>query len=280
MRNKQEAAVKSERADHPVWWAALQGLAARRELIWYLTVDALKKQFSGSVLGLGWVLIKPLFLVGLYAFVFTVVFHPAQDNGQGHAYWVVLLTGLAPWLLLAEPLTAASSAISANAPLLNKVVFPTEVFPICRVLSAAVSGLAVLVVLTAILAWKGTLGLWAVLMPAALLLQLVYVMGLAWGIAAVCVTVPDFRQALPFLLNIWMFASPVVYLPSMVPQGWSWIGQVNPMWAVIGIYRSLLLDNQSPVPTQVGLLVVWSLAMFMCGYLVFLKRRAMFADLV
>jgi ABC-type polysaccharide/polyol phosphate export permease len=255
-------------------------LAARRELIWYLTVDALKKQFSGSVLGLWWVFIKPLFLVGLYAFVFTVVFHPAQDNGQGHAYWIVLLTGLTPWLLLAEPLTAASGAIAANAPLLNKVVFPTEVFPICRVLSSAMSGLAVLVVLTAILAWTGTLGLWALLMPAAVLIQLMYVMGMAWTLAAVCVTVPDFRQALPFLLNIWMFASPVVYLPSMVPQGWSWIREVNPMWTVIGIYRSLLLDNQPPAPAQVGLLALWAVVTFVVGYLVFLKRRSVFADLL
>lgn len=275
-----EVSVRFNQVGHAAWWAALRGLGARRELIWYLTVDALKKQFSGSVLGLWWVFIKPLFLIGLYAFVFTVVFHPVQGNAQGHAYWVVLLTGLAPWLLLAEPLTAAAGAISANAPLLNKVVFPTEVFPICRVLSSAMSGLAVLVVLTAILAWNGTLGLWGLLMPAAVIIQLMYVMGMAWSLAAVCVTVPDFRQALPFLLNIWMFASPVVYLPSMVPQGWSWIGQVNPMWAGIGIYRSLLLDNQAPAPAQVVLLTVWAVVTFVGGYLVFLKRRSMFADLV
>lgn len=261
-------------------WSALKNLTARRELIWYLTVDALKKQFSGSVLGLWWVLIKPLFLVGLYAFVFTVVFHPVQGNGQGHAYWIVLLTGLAPWLLLAEPLTAASGAIAANAPLLNKVVFPTEVFPVCRVLSAAMSGLAVLVVLTGVLAWEGTLGLWAWALPVAILIQLIYVMGLAWSLAAVCVTVPDFRQALPFLLNIWMFASPVVYLPAMVPEGWAWIGQLNPMWTVIGIYRSLLLDNLPPAPGQVGLVAAWAAVTFVGGYLVFLKRRSMFADLV
>lgn len=272
--------VTSGTVDRPAWWGALKSLAARRELIWYLTLDALKKQFSGSALGLWWVLIKPLFLVGLYAFVFTVVFHPAQGSGQGHAYWIVLLTGLAPWLLLAEPVTSAASAIAANAPLLNKVVFPTEVFPICRVLSAAVSGLAVLVLLSAVLAWKGLLGLWAMALPVAVLIQLAYVMGLAWSLAAVCVTVPDFRQALPFLLNIWMFASPVVYLPAMVPEGWSWIGQVNPMWTVIGIYRSLLLDNLPPAPGQIGLLALWAAVTFVGGYAVFLKRRAMFADLV
>ena len=270
----------TQAADRLHWWSALKSLAARRELIWYLTVDAMKKQFSGSILGLWWMLIKPMFLVGLYAFVFTVVFHPAQGRPADHAYWIVLLTGLAPWLLLAEPLVAASSAIAANAPLLNKVLFPTEVFPICRVLSAAMSGLAVLVVLAAVLAWNGQLGLWVWALPIALLVQLIYVMGLGWSLAAVCVTVPDFRQALPFLLNIWMFASPVVYLPAMVPEGWAWIGQINPMWTVIGIYRSLLLDNAPPPPWQVALLMGWAVVTFVGGYVVFLKRRAMFADLV
>lgn len=267
-------------ASTPTFFSALKGLGRRRELIWYLTVDALRKQFSGSVLGLWWVLIKPLFLVGLYAFIFTVVFHPAQGAAQGQAYWIVLLTGLAPWLLLAEPLTAASGAIAANAPLLNKVVFPTEVFPVCRVLSAATSGLAVLAVLMMVLAWKGALGVWAWTMPVAILVQVIYVMGLAWGLAAVCVTVPDFRQALPFALNIWMFASPVVYMPAMVPEGWSWLGEINPMWAVIGLYRSLLLDNAPPALGQVAVLSVWAVVSFVGGYLVFLKRRAMFADLV
>ncbi len=262
-------------------WSALIGLWRRRELIWFLTLDALRKQVPGAVLGLWWLLVKPLLVVGLYAFVFTVVFRPAQGSAVGaHDYIVILLSGMVPWLLLSEPLIAASGSIASNAPLLNKVMFPVEVFPVSRVLGALVPGLVMLGAVSAILLQQGRLGGWAGAVLLAVLVEMIFVMGLAWGVAAVCVTVPDFRQALPFLLNVWFFASPVVYLPAMVPVEWVWLTQFNPMWPVIGVFRSLLMENVLPSAGQVGIMSLWAGGSFLGGYLLFLKRRAMFADLV
>ncbi len=259
----------------------LKSLGRRHELIWLLTVDALRKQFAGSVLGLWWVLAKPFLLVGLYAFLFLGIFKPAVSPGlDGPEYLLLLLTGMGPWLLLAEPLTAASGAIAANTPLVTRVVFPTEVLPVCRVLGAAVSGCATLLFLGVLLAYQGRLGLWAAAVPAAVFVQLLFVMGLAWVLATVCVSLPDFAQALPFSLNVWLFLSPVVYTPDMLPAGWRWITALNPMSHVIAIYRALLLGNTAPDLTQVLTVSIVAIMSFLGGYVIFMKRRAILADLV
>lgn len=261
--------------------ASFTGLVRRHELIWVLTLDALRKQFAGAVLGLWWAILKPLLLLGLYAFLFMVIFRPTLGSAvDERQYPLLMLSGLVPWLLLAEPLAAASGAIAANTPLLTKVAFPMEVLPVSRVLSGAASGSVGLLLLIVVLAYQGHLGFWAMAVPLLLVLQLVFVMGLAWITAAVCVTVPDFSQGLPFLLNVWMLLSPVVYSPEMVPANWAWIVAVNPMSHAITLYRTLLLNNSAPETVQVLILTACSLASFWGGFLIFMKRRALFADAV
>lgn len=259
----------------------LRNLGRRHELIWLLTLDALRKQFAGSILGLGWVLLKPMLLVGIYALLFTTIFRPAVSPGSGDIpYLLVLLSGVVPWLLLAEPLAAAAGSIATNAPLLTKVLFPTEVLPVSRVLASSVSGCVALLLLMAMLAWQGRADAWWAALPAVMALQLLFVLGLGWMAAALSVTFPDFSQALPFLLNLWMLLSPVVYSPEMLPPAWRAVAEVNPMWHVIGLYRSLLLDQAAPAVGHLAVFSVWAVACFLGGYLMFMKRRTMFADVI
>lgn len=259
----------------------LMSLASRHELIWLLTVDTLKKQFTGSVLGVWWVLLRPIWLVGLYGFVFVMVFKPVSGPSFSTMdYLLLLLTGMGPWLLLAEPLASASGSIAANTPLVTRVVFPTEVLPVCRALGSTISGCATLVLALGLLACQGRIGMWSAAVPMVVLVQLLFVMGLAWGLATVCVSIPDLAQGLPFLLNGWLFLSPVVYTKSMVPSDWLWVSELNPMTHTIAIYRSLLLSNSPPDAFPLIALSVCAIVSFFGGYSLFMKRRMFLADLV
>jgi len=262
-------------------FAGWQGVGRRFELIWLLTRDALRKQFAGSLLGLWWAILKPVLLVSVYAFLVLSVFRPSAGAGSNPAdYILILMSGMAPWLLLAEPLAAASVSLATNTPLLTKVLFPIEVLPVSRVLAAVVSGGTALLLLVVFLGMQGRLGLWAVVVPVAVMLQVLFVLGLGWLIAAVAVTLPDVIHALPFLLNLWMLLSPVLYSPEMVPSGLGWLGIVNPMWPTIAVYRSLLLDNAAPDPAHLAIMGGWAAASFLIGYVIFMKRRTMFADVI
>lgn len=259
----------------------MRGIERRSELIWLLTRDALRKQFAGSVLGIWWAVVKPILLVGVYGFLVLGVFRPTIGSASDpNGYLFFVMSGMAPWLLLAEPLTAAAGSLSINTPLLTKVLFPIEVLPVARILAAAVSGGMALLLLLVLLGAQGRLGIWAVVLPGIVLVQLIFVLGLGWFAAAVSVTLPDITHALPFLLNIWMLLSPVLYSPDMLPHGWGWLGMINPMWPIIAVYRSLLIDNAAPDPMHVAAIGVWMVSSVCIGYTVFIKRRAMFSDMI
>jgi ABC-type polysaccharide/polyol phosphate export permease len=256
-------------------------IARHAELIWFLTRDVLRKQFAGALLGLWWALLKPVCLVGVYSFVVLSVFRPSLESGLTPAgYLLLVLSGMGPWLLLAEPVAAAAGSIAANTPLLAKVLFPLEVLPVSRVLAAAISGAAAVLMLAAWLGVDGRLGLWAAAVPLVVLLQMLFVLGLGWAVAAATVTLPDVTHGLPFALNLWMLLSPVLYSPEMVPPDWSWLARANPMWPTIAVYRSLLLDNRAPDPVHLAVMGGWAAASLVIGYALFMQRRKMFADMI
>jgi len=261
----------------------MRGPVIRRhfELIWLLTRDMLRKEFAGSVLGIWWVVLKPVLLVGIYSLVVMSVFKPSPGSGLTHTgYLLLVLSGMGPWLLMAESVSAAAGSIAANTPLLTKVLFPIEVLPASRVVAAAVSGAAAVLLLIAWLAVEGRLGFWATAVPVVMVLQMIFALGIGWFVAAVAVTFPDVIHALPFGLNLWMLLSPVLYSPAMVPPGWSWLAHVNPMWPTIAVYRSLLLDNAAPDPVHLAVMGGWAVASVLIGYTVFMKRRTMFEELI
>lgn len=257
------------------------GIGRRSELVRLLIRDTLRRQFAGSALGIWWVVLKPVLLVGVYSLVVLSVFRPSLDSGLTQAsYLLLVMSGMGPWLLTAEAVAAAAGSIVANTPLLTKVVFPIEVLPVSRVIAAAASGVAAVLLLTAWLAVEGRLGLWAAAVPAVMALQMVFVLGAGWFVAAIAVTFPDVTHALPFALNLWMLLSPVLYGPGMVPPGWSWLAHVNPMWPTIAVYRSLLLDNAAPDPVHLAVMGSWAAASALIGYAIFMKRRTMFEEAI
>lgn len=262
----------------PSYWQSLAGLARRRELIWMLTLDELRRRYAGSVLGWAWVIVKPLLLLGLYVFVFGVVFEARSGSVNPSHYPIVIITGLIPWLLFAEAMASSASALTAHTNIVTKVVFPIEVLPVCHVLGVTLSWLFSVLVLVGIVVAAQGIGSAIVWFPVLLLLQVLLTIGLAWIVSTISVTVKDLSAAMPFLLTIWMFLSPVVYTQEMLPAHYAWILKFNPMTYLLESYRGVLIDHRAPQLTTFLLCVGISAAVFLGGFFLFYQRKAMLAD--
>jgi lipopolysaccharide transport system permease protein len=259
----------------------LRGFFRHGEMIGMLTMDELRRQYTRSLLGFSWLLVKPLLLIGLYGVLFGLVFQTRSGPGQTPwEYLLVLLTGLLPWLIFAEAISAATGAITANVGLVTKVLFPIEVLPVVKVLGTTASGLVGLLVLSVILTSMQHVGWALVLLPVLLAAQLAFMIGLAWILSAINVAVRDTNQVLPLALMVWMFLSPVVYTKEMVPQALATVFSINPMTYFLDGYRMILLAGQPPALSLWVIVVVVSAGTFLLGFGVFHRMRTMIADLV
>jgi lipopolysaccharide transport system permease protein len=255
------------------------GLRHRLDLIGTLTVDEITRAYSGSVVGLSWILIKPMLLIGLYGALFGYIFQTRGGPAQtGVEYVLVLLTGLLPWLIFSEAVTAATGSITSSAGLVTKVLFPIEVLPITKVLGATLSGLIGLLLLLLAIVFMQLAGWTVLLVPLLLAGQLAFTLGLGWFLSAINVAVRDTSQILPLGLMVWMFLSPVVYTKEMVPTALGVVFAVNPMSYFLEGYRVILLSNQPPTLQIWFVVILVSVGAFLGGFWVFDRMRPTFAD--
>lgn len=263
------------------WSESLSELPHRFELVWVLTVDELKRTYGGSLMGLCWIIVKPLMLIVLYMVLFGFVFQsrggPTQTSAE---YLLVLLSGLLPWQMFSEAVAGATGSISSNVSLVTKIRFPIEILPISKVVSATILGLISLVVLVAVLIPLHHIGWTIFLLPFLLAAQFLFTIGLAWALSAFNVAVRDTNQLLPFALTIGMFLSPVVYTAAMVPHALAVLFAYNPMSYFLEGYRMILLMDQVP-PVKVWLIVgTISGAAFLGGWWVFGRMRLFITDYI
>jgi lipopolysaccharide transport system permease protein len=271
--------VSNVPAEVRLWSEGLTGFTHRLQLIWVLTLDELKRTYGGSLLGLSWIVLKPLMLISLYTVLFGFVFQIRGGVDQTTSeYILVLLSGLLPWQLFAEAVTAATGAISSNVSLVTKILFPIEILPVVKVVSATVTGLISLLVFVALLIPLHHIGWTVLLLPFLLAAQLLFTVGLAWALSAFNVAVRDTNQVLPFALTLGMFLSPVVYTSVMVPHPLAVLFSYNPMSYFLEGYRSILITNQGP-PVELWLVVgALSGAACLSGWWVFGRMRLLIID--
>jgi ABC-type polysaccharide/polyol phosphate export permease len=260
---------------------SLSGLLRNFELIRFLTVDELRRAYIGSLMGLSWILVKPVLLVSLYGVLFGIVFQARGGPRQtATEYLLVLLAGLLPWLIFSEAVSAAAGSIRANTSLVTKIVFPIEILPVSKVLATMLSGLVSLTLLVVFLAYLNQIGWTLVLLPLLIMVQLVFTIGLAWFLSAVNVAVRDTSQVLPLVLMVWMFLSPVVYTTEMVPKVLALVFSCNPMSYFLEGYRMILLTNQPPSFLIWVIVTGMAVMIFLSGFWVLCRMRVLITDLI
>ena len=213
----------------------LREVWAYRELLYFLVWRDLKVRYKQTAIGAGWVLLQPLFTMGVFTLFFGLL---AGIPSNGLPYPLFYLSALLPWTYFASALGRVTNTVVDHQHIITKVYFPRLVLPLAAVLSPLVD-FAVGAPLLAGLLWYYGAGSFAgaCLLPLCLGLAMVTALGVGLWLAALNAVYRDVRHAVPFLIQAWMFLSPVAYPGSLVPERWRWLYDLNPLVGVIEGFR-------------------------------------------
>jgi lipopolysaccharide transport system permease protein len=267
----QVPAVIPVRVRPPSGWRALDlaSLWEYRELIYFLAWRDIKVRYKQTVLGVGWAVAQPL----AATLVFTVVFGRLADlPSEGVAYPVFTMAALLPWQLFSGAFTGAANSVVGNANLISKVYFPRLIVPIAAIAATLLDFVISLGLIALLMAWyqiAPTPNI--VFLPFFVGIAIVTALAAGLWTAALNVRYRDVRYVLPYVLQIWLFLSPVAYSIELVPEGpWQTIYALNPLAGVIQGFRWALLGAQAP-----GTLMLVSGAtsvVLLVGGLIFFRR--------
>ena len=255
----------------------IRELWAYRELITAFTMRDVKLRYKQTGLGIAWAVLQPL----LTMVIFTVFFGGlAKIPSDGVPYPLFVLAALLPWTLFAEGLTRSTTSMVTNANIMTKVYFPRLIMPLSSIISPLVDFAVSFIILIAMMVYYGFMPTLNILfLPVFLLLALATALGVGLWLSALNVKYRDFQYTVPFLIQIWMFASPVVYPASLVSDSMRiWYG-LNPMAGVIEGFRWALLGTGAPsamVLVSVGMVIV----LLVSGMFYFRRMEQYYADIV
>jgi lipopolysaccharide transport system permease protein len=260
-------------------WRAIdfQELWRYRELIYFLAWRDVKVRYKQAALGITWALLQPVLAMA----IFTVIGSLAHLSSEGVPYPLFAYTGLLPWLYFANVASNASGSLVANANLISKVYFPRLVIPLAGILAGLVDLAVGLVLLIFLLIPFGvTPGPGLVFVPLFVLLAMVTALAVSVWLSALDVQYRDVRYAVPFLIQVWMFATPVLYSPELLPEKYRGLLGLNPMTGVVEGFRWALLGQVSEPGPLVGVSVVVTLLILVTGLVYFHQMERTFADIV
>lgn len=252
-----------------------RGLDIQIRHYWYplraLSHREIRKRYAPSILGAGWTLLQPLALVLIYFFVFGFVLRSGRDAISARDFAFNMLIGLLPYFAIAEGLQRASASLREDRALLDQALFPAEVVPASRVLSASVGEAVGLTILTlaAILTGKPVNG-WLLALPLLVALRILITFGIAWIVSTLAMFVTDTAELLAFALTAWLFLTPIFYSADVLPPALQWMTAVNPLHRLVEAYRSVILSGQAPLPDLLAL-VAWAAALATLGLWFFRK---------
>jgi lipopolysaccharide transport system permease protein len=265
--------------DPSTGWAPLRlgELVAYRELVYFLVWRDVKVRYKQTALGIAWAVLQPL----LAMFVFSLFFgRLAAMPSDGLPYPVFNLAGLVPWTFFVFGLTEAANSLVGSRHLITKVYFPRLAVPLAPVLAGLVDFSIAFVLLLLVMAWYGIVpGLAVLAIVPLILLAFVTALGVGLWLAALNVQYRDVRYVLPFLSQLWLFATPIVYPSSLVPMPWRTVYAVNPMVGVVDGFRWALLGTAPPGMTIV-VSATAAVAIAIGGAFYFRRMERGFADIV
>jgi lipopolysaccharide transport system permease protein len=242
----QHAAPVVVRIEPPRGWLDLRlgEVWAYRELLYFFVWRDIKVRYKQTVIGVAWVVLQPLLTMGVFTLFFGRL---AKLPSDGLAYPVFYFTALVPWNYFSTALQSCTAVVVDNQRVITKVFFPRLVLPLSAVVSGLVDFAIGFVVLGIVLAIYGIRpGLAALWLPVLLLLAVLTALGVGLWMSALNALYRDVKYVVPFLIQFWMFASPVAYPSSLVPQRWRWLYGLNPMAGVIDGFRWALTGHGQP----------------------------------
>ena len=265
----------------PKGWKAIDfnELWAYRELFGFLVWRDVSVRYKQSVLGILWALLTPLVTMAIFTIIFGRV---AKIPTDGLPYPIFAYAGLLPWLFFSQSLQKATLSMVAERNLLTKIYFPRLIVPIAATLAPLVDLLIASTVLFALMFYyqlAPTLHS-LYLLPLCVLWAWVTAIGVGSWLSALNVYFRDVGQVIPFFIQVWLFASPVVYPVSLVPPDLQWLYAINPMTGVIEGFRWALLAHGDPPGLLILVSATVSAVLFATGGLFFKRMERSFADVI
>ena len=224
-------------------WVAIhvRELWAYRELLYFLTWRDVKVRYKQAALGAAWAIIQPVMTMLIFTLFFGKLVKVPSD---GIPYPIFAYAALLPWTFFANAITNSGNSLVGSASLITKVYFPRLIVPAAAVCAGLVDFAIAFVVFVGLFIYYGFAVTWEiVLFPVLVLLTAILALGVGLWMSALNVKYRDVRYALPFLVQLWMFASPVIYPSSLMPERWRWVLVINPLTGIIEGYRAALLGR-------------------------------------
>jgi lipopolysaccharide transport system permease protein len=249
-----------------------------RELLYFFAWRDIKVRYRQAALGAAWALIQPLFTMIMFTLLFGRLAHMPSD---GIPYPIFCYCALVPWTYFSGVLGLASLSLTANSSLVEKVYFPRVLLPAGTAVAGLIDFAIGSLLLVALMFYYHVRPTWALLFsPLVILMMVMLTIGISMLMAAVNVRYRDVKYVLPFLIQIWMFATPIIYPVTMIPVRLRGILALNPCWGMVNGFRACLFPGQPVDLTLLGLSAFTTIALFIGGAYYFYHCERSFADVI
>lgn len=246
-----------------------------RDLFYFLVWRDIKVRYAQSVLGVGWAIIQPVFMM----VIFTIIATLANIGSDGVAYPIFSFAALVPWAYFSNAMTDSGVSLVTSAEMVKKIYFPRLMIPLTAILAKLVDFAIAFILLLILMPFFGVFPNWnAVFVPLLILLMTLTAAGIGMWLTALAIQFRDVRYALNFAVQFLMYASPVLYSVTLIPEHLRIYYALNPLVGVIEGFRSSLLGT-NPMPwAYIGVGALVAVALFISGALYFRRMERLFAD--
>jgi len=263
-------------------WRALnlREIWAARELLSFLVWRDVKVRYKQTALGILWVVLQPLIMV----LIFTICFGRLAGidrQTSGIAYPVFAFAGRLLWNFFANTLNNSSNSLVGNTSLITKIYFPRSLLPAAAVIAGLVDvAVSSVVFATMLVLYRVSISPGILLAPFIVVGVALLALGVSMILAAVNVKYRDVRHALPFVIQVWMFASPIIYPATIIPERWRWVLSLNPMTGYIEAFRTAVFAYKPIDWVMLGSATAITTAILLCASFVFRRMEKSFADII
>jgi len=238
----------------------------------------LRNTYAGSVLGLSWLVFGQIFILGIYALTYTVIFKVNPETMSVADYVLYVFSGLVPYLTFAGAISAGAGVLSRDRQLLLNTVFPSELLPVRATLVASAAlpvGVSILIIVALVLGkWNATL----LLVPLVMVLQFMFQCGIIWLLSLLTLVVRDVQFMIQYVMMVLLIATPIGYTVQMMPAVLKVMAYANPLFYFVTWYQDLIVMNTIPNLAIVAVTIVMSVTAFAMGFWIFERAKTTFFD--
>ena len=249
-----------------------------RELLYFFVWRDIKVRYKQTVLGISWAVLQPLITMVIFSIVFGKL---AKISSDGAPYPIFSYAGLLPWQLFSRAISDSTASLINNQNMVTKVYIPRIIFPLSTSLSGLVDFCIALLIFFGLMIFYSIIPTWKFLfLPVLIFLALFTSMSVSLWLSALSVRYRDIKFITPFLIQVWFYATPVVYPTTLIPEKWQWLYSLNPMTGIVDGFRWVLYGQVPPTNNLLFLSIGVVIVLWVTGLIFFQRMELTFADII